>query len=237
MEFIVHSDVQITPQEFFRERAKERPELSERFGRLEREYDRLEKDHRSVSTWSFEKGLFYILSKHDFLSEDPKSFASNEVASFARMVFSHGERETIGSKAEEIKSEAGKIVDENLRTKLLKAADEIETSLTKMKRLDEHDQKIAVIEGEIEGVRRLIGTTKEYQDWRVLVSDVAEFKKTPHVTKDLFDSEIKRLDQRIDALKEIRFWSKRTIIDIVLASIATASTIIAALLAKGIIHF
>lgn len=181
--------------------------------------------------------LFLCLIQRDLLSENPKDLATRDVKAIARDARKYAETETIESKTEEIKSEAEKVLDENLRERLLKAAEEIEYSLNEMKRLDEHERKISAIEGEIDGVRKLIGKTKEYQDWKALVSEVAEFKKTPHVAKELFESEIKRLDQRIDALREIKFWSKRTIIDIILAVIATASTIIAALFAVGVLHF
>jgi len=51
------------------------------------------------------------------------------------------------------------------------------------------------------------------------------------------------LDRTVDfslvfiTASKIKFWSKRTILDIVLASVATASTIIAELLGAGLLHF
>lgn len=40
---------------------------------------------------------------------------------------------------------------------------------------------------------------------------------------------------RIDDMKAIKFWSKRTIVDIVLSALAVVATIIAALLAAGVL--
>lgn len=76
-------------------------------------------------------------------------------------------------------------------------------------------------------MRRLIGVTKEFQDWRLLVSDVLTIKRD-YTTQSIFQSEIARLDQRIEDLKAIRFWSKRTLVDIILAIIALIATLIAA---------
>lgn len=132
------------------------------------------------------------------------------------------ERET-----DELKKGIAQIAEKSIRAELIATTNKIDKTLKEIRRIDE----------EINSMRTLMGVSQEYQDWRLLVSDVESFKKTPHVTKVLFESEIKRLDQRIDALKEIKFWSKRTIADIILAVIATASTTIAGLLAAGIIHF
>ena len=180
--------------------------------------------------------LFGLHSEFSIEEEDPAITARSNVEHIMREVLRETESSAISKNAEEIKAAAEQVSDQNQRNKLLKAAEGIEASLSKLKRLDVHDEKIAAMEGEIRGVRKLIGSSKEYQDWRVLVEDVADFKRTPHVTKELFESEIKRLDQRIDSLKEIKFWSKRTILDVCLAALAASSTIIAGLLAAGIIH-
>jgi len=163
--------------------------------------------------------------------------ARKEIESIANDVMKTIETNAISRRANEIKLEAEKLVNKAQRAKLLEATEEIQASLEQINRIEQHEKKIAAMEGEIAGVRKLIGSSREFQDWKVLVDDVATFKKTPHVSKDLFESEIKRLDQRIDSLKEIKFWSKRTILDIALAVLATASTVIVGLLGAGIIHF
>jgi len=130
-----------------------------------------------------------------------------------------------------------KVPQKEIRTELTETSQKLDELLKEMKHVREHERKLAELEEDIGGVRQLIGVSQVYQDWRVLASDVETLKKTPRVSKEIFDSEIKRLDQRIDALREIRFWSKRTIVDILLAVVATASTIIAALLAAGVVQF
>lgn len=236
MEFVVHSHVETDYESFFDQRRREDPAWFKRFGGIVSRIDLDRARPDKTSLWALGKDYTFRFYTYDVREEDPRKFAAQEVEYVRQDVLKAAKRNAIGIKTEEIKSEAGKVPDKYLRSSLLKAAEEIENSLSELKRLENHEQKIAALEGEIKGVRKLIGTTKEYQDWRLLVSDVEAFKATPHIGKALFDSEIKRLDQRIDALKEVKFWSKRTIVDIVLAAIAAASTIIAALLATGAIH-
>jgi hypothetical protein len=135
-----------------------------------------------------------------------------------------------------IRLDIKRIEDSGLRARMLESTKKIDEAISTVKTLEVHEQRLSQIEQEIGGVRKMIGTTKEYQDFRVLATDVNDLKRS-HVHKDVFESEIKRLDQRIDSLREIRFWSKRTIVDIILAIIATASTVIAALLAAGVLKF
>lgn len=154
------------------------------------------------------------------------------------------ERRRIGESSQDLKLSASKIPEPGIRAKVLDATKTIDEALGRMKLLEkDYEKRFGSIEDEIGGVRRLIGATKEYQDFRVLTSAVDEIKKD-HVNKPLFDETIRRVDERIDGLstriddmQAIRFWSKRTILDMILGAVATISTIVAALLAAGILHF
>lgn len=128
-----------------------------------------------------------------------------------------------------LKKEKGKIIEEKLPKEFLDITKFPiqELTPTQIKRFEEYEQKLSLVEEEIGGVRRLIGVTKEFQDWRLLVSDVQSIKDN-YINKSVFQTEIRRLDQRIEDLKAIRFWSKRTIIDILLAIAASIATLIAA---------
>jgi hypothetical protein len=173
----------------------------------------------------------------NLISKDPINMAKNDFKDTFNRAIKVSERNIIEKKTEEIKSEAEKLLERDTREKILEAAEKIQASIKEINRIETHEQKIAAIEGEIAGVRKLIGSSIEYQDWKVLVDEVSRIKNTPNVSKEAFESEIKRIDQKIDGLKEIKFWSKRAIIDILLAAFAATSTIIAALLAAGVIHF
>jgi hypothetical protein len=136
-----------------------------------------------------------------------------------------GEREKIGKTVDKIRKDAEEIGATELKTRIIESTKKLENEIEQLnKKFDE----------EIGGVRKMIGTTKDYQDFRVFATDVDDLKKS-HVHRDVFDSEIKRLDERINSLKEIKFWSKRAIVDMALAAVAIASTIVAALLAAHII--
>lgn len=239
LEVNVHLEADSDIKAYFSKMRKENVAWFRRFEGITKGYKMFESDYPSLTTiWDEGDDYWYkMYGGFSIEHEDPSRLARRGITDITRKLLRETESSAIGKKAEEIKNAAEQVLDENQRNRLLKAAEDIEMSLSKLRRLEEHDQKIAAMEDEIQGVRKLIGTSKEYQDWKVLVEEVADFKKTPHVTKELFESETKRLDQRIDGLKEIKFWSKRTVLDVGLAAFATTSTIIAALLGAGIIHF
>lgn len=144
--------------------------------------------------------------------------------------------DAIRSSTEGLRKSIAKIPEENVRNELLAVTKKIDGALGEIKRIDEDVGK----------VRQLVGVTKEIQDWRLLVSDVDRLREE-HVPREVFDTHIKRIDEKIDKglqalstrvedLKAIKFWSKRTIIDIILI-IATFSTTIATLLVTGLLKF
>lgn len=135
---------------------------------------------------------------------------------------------TIQSSTTEIKESIAKIPKEDIREELMANAKKIDSALSDIRRMDE----------EIGGVRKLIGTTKEFQDFRAFAADVEALKES-HIYREVFDSEIKRIDEkinkgleslntRIEDIKAIKFWSKRTLLEITLAIWGTIVTLYAA---------
>jgi uncharacterized protein (DUF302 family) len=185
---------------------------------------------------------FFIFTKQksiDSLPGLPEEVAANffeQLRSLAGHELKGDQVAVIKSSTRGLRQSISKLPQED-RDNVEKIPERIDKALEEIKRIDEHEKKLSSIEKDISGMRHLVGVSKEYQDWRILTSDVESLKKRPYVSKELFESEVKRLDQRVDAMKEIKFWSKRTIIDVILAIVATASTIIAALFAAGVIHF
>lgn len=138
----------------------------------------------------------------------------------------------------------GKLPDDKNKSELIIPAKEINDALEKVKQFDI----------EIGKLRQLVGVSQEYQDWKVLVSDVLRLKGE-HVPREVFDAKMERLDQRIEKglesldkridngletlntriedLKAIKFWSKRTLLEIALAILATLTTLYGA----GILKF
>lgn len=159
-----------------------------------------------------------------------------------RRRLAENQRKKIEESASTLRQDASAISNEELRARVLMSTGNIQQALQGMNQLDSHERKLGLIEQEIKGVRRLIGTTKEYQDFRVLTSTVDDIRRD-YVTKPVFDETVRRLEERANALntrlndlREVRIWSKRTLVDVILALIATAAAIYAAIL-SGILHF
>ena len=68
---------------------------------------------------------------------------------------------------------------------LQKAEKTLETALEKLKKIDEHEEKLVSIESELTGIRRLVGT-KTFGEWKALIS------------------ELDKINARVDALSEIK---------------------------------
>ena len=98
------------------------------------------------------------------------------------------ERSTLG-----LKKSIAKVTEKDVRDELMGATQKIDGALKEIKRIDE----------EIGKVRQLVGISQEYQDWRLLVSDVHTLKGE-HVPREVFDSRIGELNTRIDSLSEIK---------------------------------
>jgi hypothetical protein len=93
-----------------------------------------------------------------------------------------------------IKRDAEEIPASEVREKILSETTKLEQEMTQLKKkLDE----------EIDGVRKIIGNSSEFQDFRVFSSDVSDLKKS-HVPKEVFESKINELNTRIDSFNHIR---------------------------------
>ena len=147
--------------------------------------------------------------------------------------------DVIKRSADGLKESISKIPEKGIRDELLATTRKIDASLQEIRRLDE----------DIGKVRKLVGVTKEIQDWKLLVSDIDRLKGE-HVSKQVFDAKIERLDEkiekgleslnqrvdegikalntRIEDLKAIKFWSKRTLLEIALAIWGAIVTLIVA---------
>ena len=88
------------------------------------------------------------------------------------------------------------------KVELTEITKKIDTALQEIKRIDEHDKKILSVEKDIVGMRRLVGESKEFQEWRALTSDVQRLKDE-HVARKEFDANIRRLDEKIDSVNTL----------------------------------
>lgn len=96
---------------------------------------------------------------------------------------------------------------------------------------------------EVDELHKFIGSSGKFMSLKAFTSEIEHLKET-HIAKDVIGAEIKRLDEkierglealntRIEDLKAIKFWSKRTFLEIALAIWGAIVTLIAA----GIIKF
>jgi hypothetical protein len=170
-----------------------------------------------------------------FLDVKPKAFA-HLLARPLRNEIKDAQVKNIEKTTKELKKSIPKIPQKD-RNEFLEYATKIDTALQEIAKID------AKVSEEIGGVRKIIGASKEFQDFRVFTTDVEDLKKT-HVPKDVFVSEVKRLDEKIDKgleglntriedLKAIKFWSKRTLLEIALAILAALATLYGA----GVLKF
>jgi len=78
-----------------------------------------------------------------------------------------------------------------------------EELLTNTKRIDAALKEVSRIDEELGKVRQLMGVSKEYQDWRILVSDVSRLKEE-HVPREVFDAKISELNAQFASFREIK---------------------------------
>ena len=165
------------------------------------------------------------------------AFASNiltrdRAAGILRRKFLRLHGKKIRKTVSDIKRGAEAISEAKVRTEIIGATERLGTQVKQL------DEKLGQ---EISAVRRLIGSSESLQDWKLLVSDVHRLKGE-HVPREIFDTEVRRIDEKIDNwlkalntrledLKAIKFWSKRTLLEIALAIM----TVIAALYGAGVI--
>ena len=181
-------------------------------------FDNLRKQHPDPKIFAYKR----FMEVHFFTREN--------VSRMARL----GQYAQLSREVDKLKTQLKQISDENLRSSALSTTEGISSRITEVKKIDEHEKRIEKIEQDIGGVRKIIGVTKEFQDWRILVSDVNRLKGE-HVPKEVFESEIKRLEDkikgtntRIEDLKAIKFWSKRTLLEIALGIWGAIITLYAA---------
>ena len=90
----------------------------------------------------------------------------------------NNEYNAIEEEVSTIKKDVRQIEDANLRTKMLESAKKIDHAILTVKTVEAHEQRLGNIEQEIGGVRKLIGISKEYQEFRILATDVDDLKKS-----------------------------------------------------------
>lgn len=146
------------------------------------------------SAWQPRKESVFFLFSRNFLTFDAHSFSDYVLRWINIKIESLRRREKINETVNGIKRDAQAIPKIELKTKI------VEATGTLKKEIDDLNKKL---DEEIGGVRKMIGSTKEFQDFRVFTSDVTDLKKS-HVPKDVFEAKIGELTARVDSLSDIR---------------------------------
>lgn len=159
---------------------------------------RMEEWGALMGDWKFFGNSSVVFERRDFRTmADPFEFSKwqikhikNEISRISREKGIDKIEETVGI----IKRDAKEIPIVELRTKIIEASQRLEGEIISLrKKVDE----------EIGGVRKMIGDTKEFQDFKVFTTDVSDLKKS-HVPREVFDAKVSELGTRIDSLSEVK---------------------------------
>jgi hypothetical protein len=85
------------------------------------------------------------------------------------------------------------IPQKETRAKLLSNTKSIDQAMSEIRRLD----------NDMDKVRKMVGMTKEIQDWRVFATDLERIK-SEHLPKEIFDAKLTELNTKIEALSDMR---------------------------------
>lgn len=158
------------------------------------------------------------------LPEDPR-YKINQIAEYffknIRSEISFIKREKQSKKIESTVEDIKRAVEAIPETVQLK-----KKIIDNTKRLEKQiEQQNKKFEEDFSALREMVGTD-EHIGWKGFCSDIKHLKDT-HLEREVFDAHIKRLDEkiergieslntRIEDLKAIKFWSKRTFLEIAL---------------------
>lgn len=203
MEFIVHSNVKESLQSFLDRKKVQDPTWFKKFEAIIPSllnYQDRTKWREGV--WSFADEITFCFLHYNPLEKAPVEYARSDLKGNLSFLQRNLIREDIQNTARQIESDADQIPDKNLRSKFLESTRKLQYSLSQIKRIDEYERKLRLMEEEIGGVRKMIGVSKEYQDWRLLASDVSRLKGE-HVPREVFDSKVRELSTKIEAFEKI----------------------------------
>lgn len=130
---------------------------------------------------------------HTFLGNFHPQTVASIVLSDVNEAIKSEQVDVIEKSTKGLRKSITKIREENIRNDLLSATKKIDQSLQKIKRLDE----------EISKVKQQVGVSQEYQDWKLLVSDVDRIKGE-HVPREVLEAKVNELNTRIDSLAGIK---------------------------------
>jgi len=156
---------------------------------------------RGGSVWGYEENVTYATFFYNLLEKDPVEVAREHVSSHERYLERNLIRKDMKQATDLIKSNVNQITDLKLRSRLAKATRKLDDSLSEIRRIDEHERKIHLMEKEIVGVRRLVGT-ETFGEWKVLLSEIDKMSTRIDALSDIRDAYDKVLAQQNEFMKQ-----------------------------------
>ena len=99
------------------------------------------------------------------------------------------QRQKIEETVDNLKEDAKAIPETvELRNKILESTQRLDNQIKELNRKVDED---------VQALRRLVGTSEDFLDWKAFSTDVKLLKET-HITKEIFDTHIERLDEKIN---------------------------------------
>lgn len=138
----------------------------------------------------------------DIRGTDPSGYAEYMIISL-RYRLSLLEHEKLEKNAQALKEDVALIAEENLRSRLENTSRKIDDAIQQIKRIEEHEQKLVSMEGEMKDFRTIVGRSKDFQFLKSFTSDL-EYLKQTHLDKEVFNAKISELNNQIASFKEIR---------------------------------
>lgn len=132
---------------------------------------------------------------------NPQDLVIHMFHRYRTSTFRSVERFRIEESTSKIRDEVKKSLKTEVSPPILNAMKSIEDSLLKLKKIDEHEQKLTSIEDEIVGVRRLIGT-KTFGEWKTLLSEIDKLNARIDSVSNIKDAYDKVLAQQNEFMKQ-----------------------------------
>lgn len=140
----------------------------------------------------------HVFSIHtETISDAPKDSPPDKLA---KVLWDFATHEIRSEKINSIGKSTSQLIETIERVPQAKMRAEL---LATTKRIDETVKEIRRLDQSVDKVRKLIGTSTDFQDWRVLIADVERLNRE-HVPREVFESNVKEINGRIDSLSSVK---------------------------------
>lgn len=121
---------------------------------------------------------------------------------------SERQKKKIENNIADIKREAEKIQVAEMRGQVIGVTERLESRLRELdkkleiSKLTSESKDSEALEEEIAAIRKIVGSTKEYSDWKTLLEEIESLKET-HIPREVVEANLQRLESKIDNALEL----------------------------------